>query len=66
MGASWEYKIIDVRVNGWHVDLSELNALGSQGWEAVSANRYVEKVGSSTEVVHREVLLKRAVRQVSP
>ncbi|MFF7588155.1 hypothetical protein ACFZCK_11815 [Kitasatospora purpeofusca] len=63
---SWEYKIIDVRVNGWHVDLSELNALGSQGWEAVSANRYVETVGSSTKVVHREVLLKRAVRQVSP
>ncbi|MFF2544720.1 DUF4177 domain-containing protein [Kitasatospora sp. NPDC058063] len=61
MGASWEYKIIDVRVSGWNVDLSELNALGSQGWEAVSANRYVEKVGSSTEVVHREVLLKRAV-----
>ncbi|MFF0393270.1 hypothetical protein ACFYS8_31920 [Kitasatospora sp. NPDC004615] len=48
-------------MSGWNVDLSELNALGSQGWEAVSANRYVEKIGSSTEVVHREVLLKRAV-----
>ncbi|MFD4658801.1 DUF4177 domain-containing protein [Kitasatospora sp. NPDC058444] len=61
MGASWEYKIIDVRVNGWNVDLAQLNALGSQGWEAVSVNRYVEKIGNSTEVVHREVLLKRAV-----
>ncbi|MEK2493249.1 hypothetical protein WN990_27210 [Kitasatospora purpeofusca] len=42
------------------------NALGSQGWEAVSANRYVERIGSSSEVVHREVLLKRAVHQALP
>ncbi|MFJ8431369.1 hypothetical protein ACIQ9P_08710 [Kitasatospora sp. NPDC094019] len=48
-------------MSGWHIDVSELNALGSQGWEAVSATRYVKKVGS-TEVVHREVLLKRAVQ----
>lgn len=49
-----------------NVDLSLLNAPGAQGREAASANRYVEIVGSSTEVVHREVLLRRLVHQALP
>ena len=50
---SWEYKIINIRSEHYRLDpnaVSELNRLGSEGWELVSVTSVNFKTGATDNI----------------